>query len=67
MDKKNKQHPKQDNNEGNRNQMDKNRSDDSKTGKSSDPHRTANNDPDKTPEIGDDPETTKKKIPNMHK
>lgn len=26
-----------------------------------------NNDPDKSPEIGDDPETTKKKIPNMHK
>jgi hypothetical protein len=60
MDQKHKQQPKQGNNEDKRKQMDKNMPDHGKTGKS-------NNDPDTTPEIGDDPETTKKKIPNMHK
>ena len=78
MDKKNKQ-----GNVDNRSQGNKNMPDASKPGKSSDPHKTArhmeasdaddepveggNDDPDKSTQIGDDPETTKKKIPNMHK
>jgi hypothetical protein len=70
------------NKDDNKNKMDKDMPDKSKTGKPGDPHKTAkhpgasgssedepvgDDNPNRSIPTGDDPEETKKKIPNMHK